>query len=89
MVAQEVRALAQRDAQSSKEIRELMQNTVDALAGCSSHARRAGKTMQAITGSSAQVDERIRQIAEAARSQADGLAQVSRTLADLRLDVAA
>ena len=45
--------------------------------------------MQAITGSSAQVDERIRQIAKAARSQADGLAQVSRTLADLRLDVAA
>ncbi|MGN2245480.1 methyl-accepting chemotaxis protein [Frateuria sp. GZRR35] len=89
VVAQEVRALAQRSAQSSKEIRALVQNTADALAGCSSRAQRAGAAMQAITGSSAQVDERIRQIAEAARAQADGLAQVSRTLSDLQLDAAA
>lgn len=89
VVAQEVRALALRSAQSSKEIRALVQNTADALAGCSSRAQRAGAAMQAITGSSAQVDERIRQIAEAARAQADGLAQVSRTLSDLQLDAAA
>lgn len=44
--------------------------------------------MQAIMGSSSQVDLRIRQIAEAARSQADGLARVSRTLGELQLGAA-
>lgn len=89
VVAQEVRALAQRSALSAKEIRELVQNTTDALGGCSTRAQRAGEAMQAIVGSSTQVDERIRQIAEAARSQADGLAQVSRTLAEMQLGAAA
>lgn len=89
VVAQEVRALAQRSAQSAREIRELVQNTTDALAGCSSHAQRAGEAMHAIVSSSTQVDQRIRQIADAARSQADGLAQVGRTIAELQLGSAA
>lgn len=89
VVAQEVRALAQRSAQSAREIRELVHNTTDALAGCGARAQRAGEAMQAIVDSSTQVDQRIRQIAGAARAQADGLAQVSRTLADLQLGATA
>ena len=89
VVAQEVRALAQRSAQSAREIRAMVQNTSDALAGCSTRAQRAGEAMQAIVQSSTQVDQRIRQIAEAARSQADGLAQVSRSIGDLQVGAAA
>lgn len=84
VVAQEVRALVQRSAHSAREIRELVNNTSEALTGCASRAQRAGEAMHAIVSSSSQVDERIRQIAEAVRSQADGLSQVGRTLADLQ-----
>jgi len=89
VVAQEVRARAQRSAQSSKEIRELVRNTTDALAGCSSRAQRAGEAMQAIVASSGQVDRRIRQIADSVHSQAEGLARVSSTLAELQHGTAA
>ena len=84
VVAQEVRALAQRSAQSSRDIRDLVQSNADALAGCSSRAQRAGEAMRTIVSSSGQVDARIRQIAESVRSQADGLSRVGSTLAELQ-----
>ena len=84
VVAQEVRALAQRSAESAKDIQALVQSTIDSVASCSKHAERAGHAMQAITGSSTQVGQLIRQIAEDARTQANGLSQASRTLAELQ-----
>jgi hypothetical protein len=44
--------------------------------------------MQAITGSSTQVGQLIRQIADDARTQANGLAQASRTIAELQAGTA-
>lgn len=84
VVAQEVRALAQRSAESARNIQALVQSTTDAVTSCAGHAERAGQSMQAITGSSGQVGQLIRQIADDARAQANGLAQASRTIAELQ-----
>jgi methyl-accepting chemotaxis protein len=86
VVAQEVRMLATRSKQSARDIRALVHGTTDDLAGCTARAQRARQSMQAIVASSAQVDERIRQIADAARAQATGLDRVGRTLAELQRD---
>lgn len=88
VVAQEVRALAQRSAESAKDIHSLVQSTTDAVTSCANHAERAGHAMQAITGSSTQVGHLIRQIAEDARAQANGLAQASRTISELQAGAA-
>lgn len=86
VVAQEVRVLATRSKQSARDIRTLVHGTTDDLAGCTERAQHARESMQAIVASSAQVDERIGQIADAARAQASGLDRVGRTLAELQLD---
>lgn len=88
VVAQEVRALALRSTQSARDIRTLIEGVTEALGECSSRAEQAGNAMHAIVASTGQVNERIRQIADAARAQAGGIDRVNRTLADLRLGAA-
>lgn len=83
VVAQEVRALAQRSAQSARDIRELIVTTIDSLNEGSSQAQLAGEAMQAIVASTAQVNQRIEQIARAADSQASGLTEVNQAIAHL------
>lgn len=84
VVAQEVRALAQRSAQSARDIRELIQNSIDSLAEGSDRARQAGEAMFAIVSSAVQVNERVGQIANAADSQASGISQVNMAIERLR-----
>jgi methyl-accepting chemotaxis protein len=84
IVAQEVRALAQRSAQSAREIRELIQNAIDSLAEGSHRAQQAGEAMHAIVTSAVQVNERVGQIANAADSQASGITQVNMAIDRLR-----
>ena len=88
VVAQEVRALAQRSAQSARDIRDLIQNTIDALAESSDSARQAGAAMHAIVDATAQVNDRVDQIARAAHSQAGGIAEVGEAIRELRLGAA-
>jgi methyl-accepting chemotaxis protein len=84
VVAQEVRALAQRSAQSARDIRELIQNAIDSLAEGSQRARQAGEAMHAIVTSAVQVNDRVSQIANAADSQASGINQVNLAIERLR-----
>jgi methyl-accepting chemotaxis protein len=84
VVAQEVRALAQRSAQSARDIRELIQNAIDSLAEGSQRARQAGEAMHAIVTSAVQVNDRVGQIASAADSQALGINQVNMAIERLR-----
>jgi methyl-accepting chemotaxis protein len=85
VVAQEVRALAQRSAQSARDIRELVQNAINSLAEGSHRARQAGDAMSAIVASALQVNERVGQIANAADSQASGINQVNMAIERLRV----
>jgi methyl-accepting chemotaxis protein len=89
VVAQEVRALAQRSAQSARDIRELIQNAIDSLAKGSHRAHQAGEAMHAIVASALQVNERVSQIANAADSQANGINQVTQAIERLRASSAA
>lgn len=84
VVAQEVRALAQRSAHSARDIRDLIQNAIDSLAEGSDRARQAGEAMHAIVTSAVQVNERVGQIANAADSQATGITQVNMAIERLR-----
>jgi methyl-accepting chemotaxis protein len=84
VVAEEVRALAQRSAQSARDIRNLIQNAIDSLAQGSDRARQAGEAMHAIVASALQVNERVNQIANAADSQATDISQVNLAIERLR-----
>jgi methyl-accepting chemotaxis protein len=84
VVAQEVRGLAQRSAQSARDIRELIQNAINSLAEGSDRARQAGEAMHAIISSAAQVNDSVSQIANAADSQATGISQVNMAIERLR-----
>lgn len=86
VVAQEVRALAMRSAQSAREIGALIRHVTDALSACTSSAQQAGEAMQAIQQVTDQVTARVRHIANSADAQTNSLRQVSQTLATLRLD---
>lgn len=85
VVAQEVRALAQHTAESSRDIRDLVQSTIDCLSESSGSAYQAGEAMQAIVESITEVTERIREISEAADAQASSISQVTDAISYLRI----
>jgi methyl-accepting chemotaxis protein len=89
VVAQEVRALAQRSAQSARDIRELIKKAINSLAEGSDRARQAGEAMHAIVSSAVQVNRSVDQIANAADSQATGISQVNMAIERLRASSAA
>jgi methyl-accepting chemotaxis protein len=86
VVAQEVRALAQRSAESAKDIRRLIEHTVERIHDGSSHAQQAGSAMSAIVGLTNAVNQRVEDIAAAAAAQADDIDQVGQAMAQLRID---
>ncbi|WP_233842485.1 PAS domain-containing methyl-accepting chemotaxis protein [Dyella sp. 2HG41-7] len=88
VVAQEVRALSQRSAQSARDIRELIQNAIDSLAQGSHRARQAGEAMRNIVTSTMQVNERVGQIANAADSQTTDISHVNVAIERLRANSA-
>jgi methyl-accepting chemotaxis protein len=77
VVAGEVRNLAQRSAQAAKEIKELINTSVDKVQGGSELVRQAGATMQDIVQSVQRVSDIIGEISSAATEQSEGIAQVN------------
>ena len=77
VVAGEVRNLAQRSAQAAKEIKELINTSVDKVQGGSELVQQAGATMQEIVQSVQRVSDIIGEISSAATEQSEGIAQVN------------
>ena len=83
VVAAEVRTLAQRSAQAAKEIKVLIEDTVQKIGQGSGSAERAGTTMQEIVSSVQRVTDIMGEIAAASAEQADGIEQVNRAVSQM------
>ena len=80
VVASEVRTLAQRSATAAKEIKELIDNSVERVASGSSLVHQAGQTMDQIMGSVGRVTDIMAEISAASQEQTSGIEQVSHTV---------
>ena len=80
VVAAEVRALAQRSSQASKEIKGLISNSGSQVKRGVELVNRAGSSLTEIVGSVKRVAEIVSEIAAASREQSDGVQQVDETV---------
>ncbi|WP_144113847.1 methyl-accepting chemotaxis protein [Paraburkholderia sp. BCC1886] len=83
VVASEVRSLAQRSAQAAKEIKVLIEATVESVASGSTQVRQAGETMQEIVSSVNSVTTMMSEISGASDEQTRGIQEVNRAVAQL------
>jgi len=83
VVASEVRSLAQRAAGAAKEIKQLIDSSVEQIGKGSQLVEVAGGTMREIVDSVRQVTGLIRDIAEASEQQSQGIEQVSHAVGDV------
>ncbi|WP_432378367.1 methyl-accepting chemotaxis protein [Duganella sp. P38] len=81
VVASEVRNLAQRSAAAAKEIKDLINDSVDKVALGSQLADQARQTMDKVVDSVQQVTGLIGEIASASAEQTSGLEQVNQAIA--------
>jgi methyl-accepting chemotaxis protein len=83
VVANEVRSLAQHSAAAAKEIKTLIAESIGAIESGAGIAGRAGATMRQILERVQQVAELMKAIDAASAEQADGIARVRRTIAEM------
>jgi methyl-accepting chemotaxis protein len=83
VVAGEVRSLAQRSAQAAKEIKSLIESTIDSVSSGSSQVRRAGDTMTEIVSNVSNVTTIMAEITNAADEQTRGIQEVNRAVSQL------
>ena len=83
VVAAEVRTLAQRSAQAAKEIKTLIEDTVQKISQGSISAERAGTTMQEIVSSVQRVTDIMADITSASAEQSTGIEQVNEAITQM------
>ncbi|WP_249720305.1 methyl-accepting chemotaxis protein [Pseudoxanthomonas japonensis] len=80
VVASEVRTLAQRSANAAKEIKGLIETSVDKVAEGSTLVDQAGTTMSEIVSSVQRVTDIMAEISAASQEQSAGIEQVNQTI---------
>ncbi|CAA7618770.1 methyl-accepting chemotaxis protein [Magnetospirillum sp. SS-4] len=83
VVAQEVRNLAQRSAQASKEIKGLIAESSSQVRSGADLVKGAGKTLEDILGSVKRVADIVAEIAAASAEQASGIDQVNSAITQM------
>ncbi len=83
VVASEVRTLAQRSAGAAKEIKSLIDDSVDKVADGSALVQKAGTTMGEIVSSVQRVTSIMAEISAASQEQTAGIEQVSQTVVQM------
>jgi len=80
VVAAEVRNLAQRSATAAREIKQLIQNSVDKVEAGTKAVERSGKTLEDIIISVKKVSDVVTEIATATQEQSAGIEQINHTI---------
>ena len=83
VVASEVRTLAQRSANAAKEIKGLIETSVDKVADGSKLVNQAGATMGEIVASVQRVTDIMAEISAASQEQSAGIEQVNKTITQM------
>jgi len=83
VVASEVRSLAGRSAQASKEIKDLIEQSVSKVGEGSQLVQQAGATMAEIVGSVKRVTDIMAEISAASAEQSAGIEQVNQTITQM------
>jgi methyl-accepting chemotaxis protein len=83
VVASEVRTLAQRSAAAAKEIKELIQDSVDKIQSGASQVDDAGNAMNEIVDSVRRVTDIMGEIAQASKEQSQGIEQVNQAIVEM------
>jgi methyl-accepting chemotaxis protein len=80
VVASEVRNLAQRSASAAKEIKSLIDDSVEKVEAGSHLVAQAGSTMEEVVSSVKQVTDIVGEISAASQEQSTGIAEVGRAI---------
>ena len=83
VVASEVRSLAQRSAASAKEIKGLIEESLQKVQAGSEFVTRSGQSLEEIVASVKRVTDIIAEIAAASKEQATGVDQVNRAVTQM------
>lgn len=83
VVANEVRALAQRSADAARDIKELISRSTEQVNGGVALVGRSGEAMAGIMERVSSVTQSIARIADAAREQAEGVRQVNSSIGSM------
>ncbi|QPF74748.1 hypothetical protein G8A07_18700 [Roseateles sp. DAIF2] len=83
VVAAEVRSLAQRSAAAAKEIKGLIDDSVDKVGQGSQLVEQAGSTIREVVSSVQRVSTMVSEISTASSEQGDGIAQVNQAVAQM------